>query len=104
MGPSDRLSYRGARAAVLTISIFVLPPLLWTLLIWTNTLPPRWAGLAGGIAALAVTMLPGFAAIWQLQVRVSTRYLIASFYCVGMGVVLLFWGLLFACGAMHDCP
>lgn len=100
----DRLKHRGARAAVLALLIFVLPPLLWTLLIWTDRLPPKGAGLVGGIGTLAVAMLPGFAAIWQLRVRVSTRWLISSFYCVGMGAVLLFWGLLFACAALHDCP
>ena len=100
----DRLGHRGARASVIALFIFVLPPLLWTLLIWTDKLPPKGAGLVGGIATLAVAMLPGFAAIWQLRVRVSTRWLNLSFYCAGMGAVLLFWGLLFTCAALHDCP
>lgn len=104
MVASDRLSHRGARAAVLALFIFVLPPLLWTLLIWTDRSSPRAAGLAGGIATLAVAMLPGIAAIWQLRMRVSTRWLISTLYCAGMGAALLFWGLLFACAALHDCP
>lgn len=69
MVASDRLRHRGARAAVLVLFIFVLPPLLWTLLIWTDKLPPKGAGLAGGIATLAVAMY-----------RASPRY--GSYGCV----------------------
>jgi hypothetical protein len=90
------------RAAALLTSTFLLPPALWTLLIWTDELPPRWAGLTGLIVVLAVVMLPGFASIWQLPVRLSTRCIIIPFYVVSMVSILFFWRLMFACAAMHD--
>jgi hypothetical protein len=91
------------RLALIAALVFVVPPVLWTSLIWADKLPSGWEGPTAFFALLALVMLPGFAAIWKLRLRPSTKVLILPFYGVGMGFSLVVWGLLFACGAMHDC-
>ncbi len=49
-------------------------------------------------------MLPGVVGIGLMQVRRSTKWSILPFYCMGMGMALLWWGMIFACVVLHDCP
>jgi hypothetical protein len=92
------------RPAIIFVLVFVVPPAFWTLMIWGDKLPPSWLHPIFAYGLLASVMLPGLAGIWMLRIRTSTKFLMLPFYLVDMTVTLLFWGLLFACGAMNDCP
>ncbi|WP_126053691.1 MULTISPECIES: hypothetical protein [Sphingomonas] len=92
------------RPIALFAVIFLVPPVLWALIIWTDKLPSSWSHPFAAYGLLALVMLPGFAGIWFLRVRRSTKFLMMPLYCAGMIFTLFFWGLLFACGAMNDCP
>ncbi|MEG3089806.1 hypothetical protein [Sphingomonas sp. PB4P5] len=92
------------RPAIVFALVFIIPPTLWTLLIWEDKLPPIWSHPVLAYGLMASVMLPGLVGIRMLHIRRSTKFLMLPFYLVGMTVTLLFWGLLFACGAMNDCP